>query len=479
VKEENEFSSPIIKNKGQLLSHGNVEGRRIVLDIIERSLQAIDTYTSTKKLISLDGELLKVGHLSIDLTQRGRIYVLGAGKASFPIARALEDILGPRIKGGIILEKRNEKLTYIDVIRGGHPIPDENSLSGAKEILRIAAQAQEEDIVFCPITGGSSALMTLPARGISLEDVQTVTNLLLRCGAAIEEINAVRKHLSAIKGGRLALAIHPAEIINVTVSDVIGDFDAVDVITCPTVPDTTSFADASHVLEKYNLWDEVPSSVRTHLTAARPADETPKDFEGMQVTTFMLSRNEDICRAAQKRAEELGFNAVILSSLVEGESKDVGITLAGIAKEIEKNGSPFTPPVVLISGGETTVTIHGEFGEGGPNQEFVLGIAQKIGGSNIAAAAVGTDGTDGPTDIAGGIVDGYTLKRAKKEGITIFESLRAHNSSSLLRTLGDAIYTGATGTNVMDLRLIAILTSQTPDKNRTTKAPHNISDVVT
>jgi glycerate 2-kinase len=479
VKEENESSGPLIRNKSQLLSHGNIKGRKIILDIIEHSLRAIDTYTSTKKLISLDGELLKVGHLSIDLTQRGRIYVLGAGKASFPIAKALEDILGPRIKGGIILEKRDEKLTYIDVIRGGHPIPDENSLSGAKAILRIAAQAQEEDIAFCPITGGSSALMTLPAGGISLEDVQKVTDLLLRCGAAIEEINAVRKHLSAIKGGRLAIAIHPAEIINLTVSDVIGDFDALDVITCPTVPDTTSFADAVNVLKKYSLWDDIPSSVKTHLEAARPADETPKDFEGIRVTTFMLSRNEDICRAAQKRAEELGLNATVLSSVIEGESKDVGITLAGIAKEIEKNASPFTPPVVLISGGETTVTIQGESGEGGPNQEFVLGIAQKIGGSNITAAAIGTDGTDGPTDIAGGIVDGYTLERTEKERITIFENLKAHNSSYVLRTLGDAVYTGATGTNVMDFRLIVILASQAPDKDVTTKTSQNANEMVT
>jgi len=450
----------IIKNKKQLVSHGNIEGRKVALDIIEYSLKAIDTYEATKRVVRLDGEMLKVGHLEFDLSKRN-IYVIGAGKASFPIAKALENILGERIKEGIVIEKRDDKLKRIRVVKGGHPIPNEVGYKWAKKIMNLTTKMKENDLVFCLFTGGSSALMTLPAEGISLEDVQTMTDLLLKSGASIEEINAVRKHISAIKGGRLAVAI-PAEIINLTVSDVIGDWDVLDVITGPTVPDRSTFADAVSTLKKYMLWDKTPLSIKDHLHKAR--FESPKDFTGMRVHTFMLSTNKDACEAAKKRAEELGFNAKILSTMMEGESREVGIALSGISKEIEKHDRPFAPPIVLISGGETTVTIEGECGEGGPNQEFVLGFSLKIGGNeNITVASIGTDGTDGPTNIAGGIADGCTLKRAREMGIDIFKNLMNHNASYALERLGDAIYTYPTGTNVMDLRLIVIQSSKGDD----------------
>ncbi|MCK4636621.1 MAG: glycerate kinase [Methanomicrobia archaeon] len=460
MKNGNESNIPIIKNKKQLISHGNIEGRKVALDIIEHGLKAIDTYEATKRLIRFDGEILKVGHLQFDLSEKEDIYVIGAGKASFPIAKALEDILGERIKEGIVIEKRDDKLKRIKVIKGGHPLPDEAGYKWAKKIMELATKIKRDDLVFCPITGGSSALMTLPAEGISLKDVQTMTDLLLKSGASIKEINAVRKHISAIKGGRLAVAIHPAEIINLTVSDVIGDWDVLDVITGPTVPDTSTFVDAVSTLKKYKLWDETPPLIREHLHKADPRFESPKDFTGMRVHTFMLSTNGDICDAAKKRAEELGFNAAILSTMMEGESREVGITLAGISKETEKHDRPFAPPIVMISGGETTVTIEDECGEGGPNQEFVLGFSLKITGNrNITVASIGTDGTDGPTDIAGGIADGYTLRRAREKGIDIFKNLMSHNASYVLERLGDAIYTYPTGTNVMDLRLIVLQSS--------------------
>ena len=450
----------IIKNKEELLSHRNRRGREVALDVIEYAMKAVDSYEVAKKMVYIENDRkLIVCNLSYDLSKVGNIYVVGAGKATFPIAQALDEILGDRIKRGAINVKRGEKrmLKHIKVREAGHPIPDEMGLEGAKEIVEIAKEAKEGDLVFACITGGASALMPLPAEGISLEDKRRVTDLLLKCGATIDEINAVRKHISAIKGGRLAMYIHPAEVINLIVIDEVAGLP-----WGPTVPDTTTFEDAVRALKKYDLWEKVPDSVRKHLerglTDLNLETPKPKDFEGLKVYDIILANNEVACEAAKKRAEELGFNSVILSTVLEGESGEVGIVLAGIAKEIEERGRPLKPPCVFIVGGETTVTITGQPGEGGPSQELALGFALKIAGSkNIVIASIDTDGTDGPTDIAGGIADGYTIERAKEKGIDIYESLMRHNSSYVLKELGDAIITGPTGTNVMDLNVIVVL----------------------
>jgi glycerate-2-kinase len=281
--------------------------------------------------------------------------------------------------------------------------------------------------------------------------------MLLSCGAAIQEINAVRKHISAIKGGRLATYIHPAEIVNLTISDVIGDWDALDCITGPTVQDTSTFHDAKNVLKSYELWERVPQSVKVYLSKNDGILETVKAFKEIHISTFMLATNRDACEAAKKRAEELGFNATILSTMIEGESREAGRVLAGIAREVEKNRQPLKPPCVLISGGETTVTLTGENGRGGPNQEFALSASLKIQGSKrITVMAIGTDGTDGPTDIAGGVVDGSTMDRARQANVDVFCELRRHNSSYVLKELCDAVYTNLTGTNVMDLHVMVI-----------------------
>ena len=449
----------IIKNKEKLLSYGNKKGRKVILDLIETAIKAVDSYEAVQKLVHIDSNRkLIVGNLSYDLSKIRNIFVVGAGKATLPIAQALEEILGDRIKKGAIVVKRGEKrrLKRIHVREASHPIPDEAGLEGGKEIMAIAKEAKEGDLVFCAITGGASALMILPVQGISLEEKQKVTDLLLKCGATIDEINTVRKHISAIKGGRLAVQIHPAEIINLIVIDEVAGLP-----WGPTVPDTTTFGDAIRALKRHFLWEKVPSSVKKHLekglTDTSLETPKPKDFEGLKVHNVILADNEIACKAAKKRAEKLGFNSAILSTVMEGESREVGIALASVAIEIEKNWRPLKPPCVLVVGGETTVTIEGEAGEGGRNQELILGFSLKIGGiANIVAASIGTDGTDGPTNIAGGIADGYTLKRAKEKRIDILENLRKHNSSYVLRELGDAIYTGPTGTNVMDLCLIVI-----------------------
>jgi glycerate-2-kinase len=449
----------LVKNKDELLSHGNINGREVILDVAEYAVKAVDAYKSTKNTVRIHGDKLVVKDLMYNLTKVQNIYVVGAGKATFSIAKALDEILGKKIRRGTIIVKRGEKrrLKNIKVIEAGHPIPDEAGLEGAKEIVEIAKEAKENDIVFCAITGGASALMPLPAKNISLEDKKKVTELLLKCAATIDEINVVRNHISEIKGGRLAKYIHPAEIINLIVIDEVAGQP-----WGPTVPDSSIFIEAVHVLKKYNLWGKVPETIREHLRKGmrNPCMETLKaqDFEGFRFHNVVLADNNVMCEAAKKRAEELGYNSLILSTKLEGESREVGIVLASIAKEVEKEGRPIKSPCILIFGGETTVTITGHGGKGGPSQELVLGASLKIAGSEkIVIASMDTDGTDGPTEIAGGIADSYTLKRANDIGLDIFKALRKHNSAEVLTKLGDAIITGPTGTNVMDLNLIAVV----------------------
>ena len=299
--------------------------------------------------------------------------------------------------------------------------------------------------------------MPYPTAGISLEEKRQVNELLLYSGANIIEINAVRKHLSQVKGGRLAQAIHPqAHIINLTVSDVIGD--PLDYITCPTVPDTSTFAQAQATLAKYNLWDKVSKSVASHLKAARPQDESPKDLADHNIIDHIIVPGTAACEGAYKAAKEMGFATFILSTQLEGESKELGGTYADIAREIVAHNRPLKAPCVIIGGGETTVRIEGECGKGGPSQEFAVGAALKIEGlKNTVVVGLDTDGTDGPTDLAGALVDEYTLKGARQAGIDLYAALERHDVSGPLEELGEIIVTGATGTNVNDLRILLVL----------------------
>ncbi len=290
-----------IKNRQELLSHGNRALRAAALDIAEHALSRVDPYVVTRSLMSLSGDILEVGELRYDLRQRGDIYVLGAGKASLPVARALEDVLGDRVTDSLVIVKEGQETgTRIITLReASHPLPDERGFEAAREMVRMATRARAGDLVFCAITGGSSALAPYPVEGVSIHDKRQVHRLLLESGASIREINAVRKHLSRIKGGRLALAIFPAEIINLTVSDVTGD--PYDYITCPTVPDTSTFADARRVLDRYHLWERFPASAATYLRNATAASENPKDFGAQPVHTFLLVKSGTVCEAAQRR----------------------------------------------------------------------------------------------------------------------------------------------------------------------------------
>ena len=449
-----------IKNADQLLSHGNIEARKTALEIIEYALAKADPYRATKDLVSVQGDELIVDNLRFNLKEHNRIFLLGAGKATYPIARALEELLGDRIADGVIVCKYGQqgKLSHARLHLASHPIPDESGLEASQKALDLAKQTRPGDIVFGCVTGGSSALLPLPVQGVTLDDKKAVNRLLLTCGANIIEINAVRKHLSRIKGDRLAQAIHPETyLINLTVSDVIGD--PLDYITDPTVPDTSTFDDARSTLTKYDLWAKVPRSVSEFLKSAGPDQETPKesDLAGHNRHDYILIKGDVACESAAQKAKNLGFNTMILSSMFEGESKELGRTFAAIAAEISLNNRPLTPPCVVIGGGETTVKIDGTAGEGGPNQEFVVSASLFMENMrNMLIVGMDSDGTDGPTRFAGAIADEGFVSRARQAGIDLFDSLKRHDVTPALMKLGDVIQTGATGTNVNDLKFVMI-----------------------
>ena len=471
----------IIKNRKEILSHGNIHGRQLALDILDYAMEAIDAYGLTRKLVRIDKNLLRIGTLTYDLAEIENIYVLGAGKAVLQIAEALEDILGNRIKRGIVIEKKLEdmprglerikKFTVIKVLQGAHPVPDDVALRGAKELLEIAQSAGQKDLVFFGAQGGCSSLTTLPVDNVSLEDIQQTTELLLKSGAEIEVFDVVRTAITKLNEGCLAKYIHPAEIINIVVNDYVwsrpeGDpVNRYDSAWGPSVPisdvNGRELKTVVALLKKHKLWDKLPESVKKHLRDQRstPNILTVEDFTriGIKQNTFVLADPQDGAEAALKGARELNLDAMILSSMIEGEASTVGVVFSGIAKEILKNARPLKPPCAVITAGEMTVTIVGEHGEGGRNQESVLAAAMKIdGGHDIVMASVGTDGTDGPTSIAGGIVDGYTLQRASEKGIDLFKCLKRHNSSYVLKELGDAIFFNEPGNNVCDLSLMII-----------------------
>ena len=404
-----------------------------------------------------EGQLLRVDGCDYDLRRIGRILVIGAGKASLPIAAALESVLGDRIDGGVVVTKKGDarRLSRIEVVEAGHPLPDAESLHGARRMLEIAATAREGDLVFAAVTGGSSSLASMPPAGVSLDDLQELHDLLLRCGEPIEIINVVRRHVCLVKGGRLVQVIQPALAVTLTLDTAPEGMPWPDMC----LPDPTTFADAVQILRERGLWERTPDAIRAHLLDGidRPDKETIKDFAGMNARIVFVGDPISACDAAAAKAAALGFEPMVLGTFIEGEAREVAITMAGVAREVVDRGRPIRPPCALISGGETTVTIAGPGGRGGPNQEFALAFAVAMARRGpYACACVDTDGTDGPTTIAGGLTDSSTLWRATKAGIDLREVLRRHASSDALESLGDAVITGHTGTNLQNIRAIVL-----------------------
>jgi glycerate 2-kinase len=385
------------------------------------------------------------------------IHVVGAGKAGASMALGVERVLGRRITNALINVKygHRAKLRHIELHEAGHPLPDRHGAEGAARIAEIVGQAGEDSLVLCLISGGASALLPLPADPVTLEEKQAVTGLLLSCGANIHEINAVRKHLSSIKGGQLARLAEPATVETLVLSDVIGD--DLDVIgSGPTAPDASTFAAAVAVLEKYQIFGRAPAAVRRRLEQGVGGEiaDTPKAGDGVfrRVRHTVIGSNRLALDAAAHRARGLGYRAVILSSEIEGETREVARMHAAIAREVASRRRPVRPPACLITGGETTVTIRGD-GLGGRNQEFVLAAAIDLAGvRDVVVFSAGTDGTDGPTDAAGAIADGDTCRR-KPEA---HQYLSRNDSYRYFQSLDDLVVTGPTNTNVMDVRIVLI-----------------------
>jgi len=392
-----------------------------------------------------------------DLGRYRNIYVVGAGKAGAAMARAAERVLGRRIARGLLNVKYGHVagLRRIDLNECGHPVPDQRGVEGARRIAAIASGAGPDDLLLCLISGGASALLPLPSDPITLDEKQEVTKLLLACGASIHEINTVRKHISQIKGGQLARLASPAHVLSLLLSDVIGD--DLDVIgSGPTAPDASTFARARAILENYGIFARVPASVRERIERGARGEipETPKQGDPLftRVRNVVIGSNRLAVDAAAVHARHLGFRTLVLSTFVEGETREIARMHAAIAKEIVHAGRPLKPPACVITGGETTVTLRGD-GLGGRNQEFALSAAIDIAGlPNVVVLSAGTDGSDGPTDAAGAIADGHTLARNPRAP----EFLARNDSYRYFEGLGDLIVTGPTGTNVMDVRLILV-----------------------
>ncbi len=433
--------------------------RQKVLTILAAALEAVNPIQAVKRSIQLEGDILQVGPASYNLNAYDDIYVLGAGKASAAMAQALEEMLGERITAGWVNAKDGytAPTRNIHIHEAGHPVPDERGIAGSQQIAAYAQAAGPRDLVFCLISGGGSSLITLPVEGVSLDEVRELTQALLCSGATINEVNAVRKHLSRIKGGRLSQLAQPAQVVSLVLSDVIGN--PLDVIASgPTSPDSTTFAQAVEVLRKYDLLEQTPSAISQYLQRgmeginAETAKADDRAFERTQ--NLIIASNEHAAKAAVDTARQLGMNSLLLSTHVEGEAREVGKVFGAIARQMATSEHPISRPACVVAGGETTVTVCGK-GLGGRNQELALAVAPSIAGlEDVAVIGLGTDGTDGPTDAAGGIVTGHTIRRAAEKRLTIQAALLDNDAYHFLEALGDLIVTGPTNTNVNDLTFV-------------------------
>ncbi|RLG53367.1 MAG: glycerate kinase [Thermoproteota archaeon] len=455
----------IIKNHSEIISNASGmerKAREIMLELLESAIETVDGKKSVISSISLKDECFSVEDLEIPL--KGKVLVIGAGKASGKMAEGVEYVLLDHIHAGHVnVLSGTEGLFNLSKVRtfpAGHPIPDHNTLEGTRKIVELVRGLDESDVVITLISGGGSALMEMPMPGITLEDLNRATRLLLECGARIQEINSVRKHISQVKGGRLARLCYPATVISLIISDVIGDpLDSI--ASGPTAPDTTTFQDAWEVLEKYDLLKKMPKSIVETLKKGVRGEihDTPKPGDPVfeRVHNFIVANNEKALYAAANQAKALGLNTLVLGSFIEGEARHVGQALAGIAQGIKHQNVPISPPAVVLAGGETTVRVVGS-GKGGRNQEVVLGSVEKIADEEgLCIASVGTDGVDGVTDAAGAIADGKTLSRALSLGLKPSTFLNRNDSYSFFLALNDLIFTGPTLTNVMDVMGVVVL----------------------
>lgn len=439
------------------------ERRSRILPVLQAALEAVDPGQAVRRTLRRPDNRLQVGETVYDLGCYKRILLLGCGKAAVAMGCAAADVLGDRLTAGALVTKYGHTTgagalpAGVAVYEAGHPVPDQAGVQAAEHIAAFARQATADDLVLCLISGGGSALLTLPAEGLSLADLQATTQALLRCGATIDEINTLRKHLEQLKGGQLARLASPATLVSLVLSDVVGS--PLDVIASgPTVPDRSTWADAWAVVVKHDLETALPRAVLGRLAAgaAGKLPDTPQvdDPAFAHSQTLIVADNAVAADAAAAAASAQGLRAAVLSTFVEGEAREVAKVAVGLGREVAMRGRPLAAPACLILGGETTVTLHGD-GQGGRNQELALAAALALArvaeGQRIVVAALATDGTDGPTDAAGAVVDSSTVARGEAIGLDAGRHLAANNAFPYLQAVGDLLVTGPTQTNVNDL----------------------------
>jgi len=429
--------------------------------MIRRALDAVNAGTALRRAVKKDGNVLTVGSRRYDLRRYERVVVVGAGKATAPMACTIERILGRRLHSGRIIVKYGHVVPTerIVVEEAAHPLPDRAGQLAAERLRALASSLTARDLLIVLLSGGASSLMPAPAPGITLVDKQRVTKQLLRCGANIGEINTVRKHLSNLKGGRLAESTK-ATIVTLILSDVLGD-DLSAIASGPTAPDPTTYGEAVECLKRYRVWSSAPRAVRKRLEQGRRGRlaETPKPRSPIfrRVQHHIIGNSELAIAAVTRTAREAGLRTIIHSTTLTGEARVVGAQFGALARTILAKKDPVSKPCCIVAGGETTVTVQGT-GKGGRAQEFAVAAAKAIAGlPNVWVAAIGTDGTDGPTSAAGALVSGDTLALARRLGVNLDSALTQNNTFPALRRLRSLITTGPTGTNVNDLYLLLVL----------------------
>jgi glycerate 2-kinase len=438
-------------------SHGGCIQR-----ILSAAIQAVDPRAAVRRNLTRDGDILLAEGLSYDLNDFRRIWVVGAGKAGAPMAQAVDELISDRLTGGLVIVKDGysgglQSAGPIELAEASHPLPDERGLAATRRLVDLLHDIHPDDLVICLISGGGSALMVWPVPGVSLDDLQALTASLLRCGATIDEINTLRKHLDKVKGGGLARLAAPARLLTLILSDVVGD--PLDVIASgPTVPDRSTFAAAWQILQHYRLLEQIPSTVIETLQGGlrNETPETPKsgDPAFSCVQNVIVGSNLQAAQAAMAQARKEGLNTLLLTSYLEGEARQAGQFLAAIARQMTATEEPVRRPACIMAGGETTVTLRGP-GRGGRNQELALGAVKKLAGLPEAfLISLATDGGDGPTDAAGAVVTGQTLVRARQAGMDPEAFLRENNAYAFFEALGDLLRPGPTLTNVNDLVFI-------------------------
>ncbi len=435
--------------------------RQLACRIMGAALDAVEPGNAVERWLRREGDSLIVAERVYDLRRFDRVLLVGAGKAGAPMAAAVERVLGDRLEAGVVNVKRGHlgPTSRTVLLEAGHPLPDEESVAGSRRIAELLRDTTSRDLVLCVISGGGSALMTLPHDPIALADMQQLTNLMLRAGATIHQLNTVRKHLDLMKGGGLARLAAPASVVTLILSDVVGN--SLDVIASgPTVPDTSSFADAWEVVERFGLVDQLPAAIRERLREglAGKLEDTPKpgDPALALVQNVIVASNDLAAQAGLEQARRDGLNALLLTTFVEGEAREVARVVVALAREERASGRPLALPACLVLGGETTVTLRGQ-GRGGRNQEMALAAAFALEGlPGTLVAFLATDGSDGPTDSAGAIADGTTLARARALGLEPRRALDDNDAYPFLDRLGDLLRTGPTNTNVNDLVFVLV-----------------------